>query len=88
MLRIVRTPDEGVQIDRKGKRSGRGAYLCYNRACWENALAGNQLDRALKTTLTEEERARLAAEAATMPKVAPSEPAEVPEEKPAMGVPA
>ncbi len=88
MLRIVRTPDEGVQIDRTGKRSGRGAYLCYSRACWEKALAGNQLERALKTTLTEEERARLEAEAATMPEVALEEPAEAPGVELATGVPA
>jgi len=61
LTRIVRTPDEGVQVDPTGKRSGRGAYLCDQTICWDRALAGEALDRALRTTLTEEDRTRIRA---------------------------
>lgn len=57
MIRIVRSAD-GVQIDRTGKVAGRGAYLHDRRECWERGLNG-VLARALKTTVNDEERARL-----------------------------
>ncbi len=57
MVRIVKTAD-GVQIDPTGKLPGRGAYLHDRRECWERGLKG-ALSHALKTSLTEAERARL-----------------------------
>ena len=59
MVRIVRTPDGGVKIDETGKRSGRGAYLCRRQECWEMALKKDRLEYALKTSLSEKERATL-----------------------------
>jgi predicted RNA-binding protein YlxR (DUF448 family) len=38
LVRVVRSPQGTVEIDEKGKAAGRGAYLCRNRVCWENAL--------------------------------------------------
>jgi len=57
MVRVVRTPDGGVEVDETGKRSGRGAYLCRRQECWEIALKKDHLEHALKTSLTDEERA-------------------------------
>jgi hypothetical protein len=57
----VRTPDAGVQVDPSGKQNGRGAYLCDQAACWDRALDSDTLEKALRTTLTEEDRARLRA---------------------------
>ncbi|RME45310.1 MAG: YlxR family protein [Chloroflexi bacterium] len=59
--RIVRTPD-GVRLDPTGKLPGRGAYLCDDPACWKEAANGRHLDRALKTSLSEEERQAIRAE--------------------------
>ena len=59
LVRVVRTPAAGVQIDETGKRSGRGAYLCRNRECWEVALSMQRLEHALKTDLNAEERLSL-----------------------------
>lgn len=61
LTRLVRTPDEGVVLDPTGKRNGRGAYLCDQRSCWEHALETDVLARALRTTLTEADRARIRA---------------------------
>jgi len=61
MLRVVRTPDSGVQVDPTGKRAGRGAYLCPRRECWEAALVKGRLEQALRTRLTHQEREELAA---------------------------
>jgi predicted RNA-binding protein YlxR (DUF448 family) len=57
LVRIVRT-DEGVFIDEIGKRSGRGAYLHADPSCWEIGLK-KSLERALKTSFTEQDRERL-----------------------------
>ena len=57
LVRIVRTPT-GVQVDPTSKLAGRGAYLHDRRECWERGLKG-ALGHALKTSLTEADRARL-----------------------------
>lgn len=57
LVRIVRT-DEGVFVDKIGKRSGRGAYLHADPSCWEIGLK-KSLERALKTSFTEQDRERL-----------------------------
>jgi len=57
MVRIVRTPDGGMEIDETGKKSGRGAYLCRRQECWEIALEKDSLEHALRISLTDEERA-------------------------------
>lgn len=67
MVRIVRTRTVGVQIDHTGKTSGRGAYLCPVRGCWEKALAGKRLEYALKTEITPAEVEMLEAYAQTLP---------------------
>ncbi|HAJ34476.1 MAG TPA: DUF448 domain-containing protein [Chloroflexi bacterium] len=59
-VRIVRTP-QGVVVDPTGKQAGRGAYIHRSPACWEAALKGNRIEQALRTKLTPEERAALAA---------------------------
>lgn len=67
LIRIVRSKEHGVQVDPTGKASGRGAYLCPVRDCWDKALKGSLLARALKTPITEEEMAALREFAATLP---------------------
>lgn len=61
LIRLVRTP-EGVAIDLTGKRAGRGAYVHAERSCWEAALKGGQLERALRTKVSAENRTALAQE--------------------------
>ncbi len=60
LTRLVRT-GEGVVVDPTGKRNGRGAYLCSARDCWEGAIDSNALDKALRMTLTAEDRERIRA---------------------------
>jgi predicted RNA-binding protein YlxR (DUF448 family) len=59
MLRLVRTPGGGVEIDVSGKKEGRGTYLCRDRACWEKAQKGKQLEHALKGSINQEDLERL-----------------------------
>jgi predicted RNA-binding protein YlxR (DUF448 family) len=48
LIRVVRTPEEEIQIDQSGKKSGRGAYLCATLACFKLAQKSKAFDRALK----------------------------------------
>lgn len=67
LIRIVRTADQGVIVDPTGKRNGRGAYLCRDKACWQKALRSQALERHLKTTLQEQDLAALHMFAAALP---------------------
>ena len=71
MIRLVKTSD-GVQIDPTGKLAGRGAYLHDRRDCWERGLKG-ALGHALKTSLTEADRAQLEEFMNTLPADAEAE---------------
>jgi len=48
MIRIIKTPEGNIEIDKTGKKSGRGAYLCSNVECLDIALRKNNLNRSLK----------------------------------------
>jgi hypothetical protein len=62
LIRIVRGPDASIEVDLKGKRPGRGAYLCHQPECWEAALGQGILGRALKTRISGEQVAALRAQ--------------------------
>ena len=60
LVRLVCGADGKVEVDTSGRRAGRGAYLCRVAECWEMGLKGNRLERALRTSLTLENREELA----------------------------
>ena len=49
MIRVVRTPEGAVEIDKTGKKSGRGVYICQNSACLEKATTAIKDDEMRKT---------------------------------------
>lgn len=53
LVRVVRTPEGAVRIDRTGRMNGRGAYLCDKEECLNRALKIKALERALEVTLEE-----------------------------------
>ena len=55
--RIVRCADGSISYDAKGNTAGRGAYVC-SHECFEKALAGGKLQRALRVSLKSEEAQR------------------------------
>ena len=67
LIRVVRTPEGSVEVDITGKKSGRGAYLCRQEACWDIGLKKKRLDRALHTTISDEARRQLSEFAKTIP---------------------
>lgn len=67
LVRIVRTTTGAVEVDPRGKRSGRGAYLCKVRSCWEAGLEKGGLEHALKTKIAAQDREELAHYAEMLP---------------------
>ena len=61
LLRVVRSPEGEVSLDPKGKKPGRGAYVCPNADCLRRAIKSRALSRALETEIPDEVMERLAA---------------------------
>ena len=59
MVRVVRTPRGSLEIDTRGKKAGRGAYLCRRQECWEIGLKRKKLQHALKSEIVSEQCAEL-----------------------------
>ncbi len=48
LLRVVLNKEEGLLIDKTGKKNGRGAYICKDNACVDKAEKSGALSRAFK----------------------------------------
>ena len=48
LLRVVKSPQGEIALDRTGKMPGRGAYVCQSTACLQKAVKTRQLERALE----------------------------------------
>ncbi len=59
LIRVVRTPEGSVEIDTTSKVNGRGAYVCAQKGCWEEALTKDRLARALRTKISPDVRDKL-----------------------------
>ena len=46
LMRVVRSPEGEISLDLTGKKNGRGAYLCRNKACLTAAIKAKRLERA------------------------------------------
>ena len=49
LLRIVRTPEGVIRIDRTGRMNGRGVYLCGDAACRKDEAVRKALRASFKT---------------------------------------
>ena len=54
LVRVLRTPEGEIAVDRTGKKSGRGAYLCQNAACLEKAQKGHKLEKSFSCKVAPE----------------------------------
>ena len=54
LIRVVRTPEGEICIDLKGKKSGRGAYICKSEACLKKAIKAKRLQNNLESQISEE----------------------------------
>lgn len=54
MIRVLKTEDEGIILDKTGRKNGRGAYICYSKECLEKAIKNKGLERSLKQSIPED----------------------------------
>lgn len=51
LIRIVKSSDGEINIDKSGKMPGRGAYICDNIECLEKAVKTKKIERVLETKI-------------------------------------
>lgn len=54
LLRVVKSPDGEISLDFTGKKSGRGAYLCYDVHCLKKARKTRRIDHSLSCTVPDD----------------------------------
>lgn len=54
LIRVVKSPEGEVSLDLKGRKPGRGAYVCHEVECLKRARKSRALERALETQLPAE----------------------------------
>ncbi len=51
MIRIVRSPEGEFFVDLTGKKSGRGAYICRKKECFDAAKKNHGFERSFKSNI-------------------------------------
>lgn len=54
LIRIVKQNDGTIFVDKTGKASGRGAYICNNIECLEKAIKSKRLEKKFETSIDKE----------------------------------
>lgn len=54
LIRIIKTPEDLIEVDFTGKKNGRGAYICNSVECLRIAEKRKSLERSLKVTIPAE----------------------------------
>ena len=62
LMRVVKPQEGDAAIDRTGKASGRGAYVCENAECLKKAQKTRALERALEAKIEDSVFEQLAAQ--------------------------
>ena len=59
MIRVLKTPEDEIILDKTLRANGRGAYICNSADCLAKAIKNKGLERSLKSPIPEEVSARL-----------------------------
>jgi len=54
LIRVVRSPEGEISIDHRGKKPGRGAYICPDEGCLKKAVKSRSLERAFSVSVPED----------------------------------
>ncbi len=54
LIRVVRSPEGEISLDFRGKKPGRGAYVCPDAACLKKARRSRALERAFAAPIPPE----------------------------------
>ena len=51
LIRVVRTPEGEVLLDKSGRLNGRGVYMCHSASCLKKAVKSGRLATALSCAI-------------------------------------
>lgn len=54
LIRIVKNKEEGIILDPTGKKNGRGAYICKDEKCIDEAKSKRKLEKVFKTEISDD----------------------------------
>ncbi|MCX7711832.1 MAG: YlxR family protein [Clostridia bacterium] len=54
LIRVVKDKENNITVDFKGKRPGRGAYICKSVSCFDKARKAKKFERAFESQISEE----------------------------------
>ena len=54
MYRVIKTQDGELLLDKTGRKNGRGAYVCPNTECLQQAIRSKGLERSFKMQIPRE----------------------------------
>ena len=54
LLRIVKTPENKIEVDLTGKKNGRGAYICKKEECLNKAINTGKLEKVFERKIENE----------------------------------
>lgn len=62
LIRVVRSPENEIALDFKGKAQGRGAYVCKSQECLKKAIKSKALEKSLEVSIPDEIYSQLKAQ--------------------------
>lgn len=54
LIRVLKTPEGNICIDKTGKLNGRGAYICDSVECLKKAIKSKGLERSFKVEIPQD----------------------------------
>ncbi len=54
LIRVIRTPDDRIELDPTGRSNGRGAYICPKKECLQKAMKRHALQRSLEREIPDD----------------------------------
>ena len=54
LIRVLKTTEAEIILDKTGKKNGRGAYLCNSLECFKQARKSRGLERSLQIKIPDE----------------------------------
>ena len=54
LIRIVKSQDGDISLDRTGRKNGRGAYFCDSKECLEKLIKSKRLEKEFEIKISED----------------------------------
>ena len=59
LVRVIKTPEDEILLDKTGRANGRGAYICNSKECFAKAVKNKGLERSLKSRIPDDVTMRI-----------------------------